>query len=105
MASENHSRAERAGSFSSSSADTATHEENEKLARLDQSEDGMEKLRSPDDLEIGDEREDDDLLPREPEKQEPPKSTFRSSLIWMIVNTLATIGIVCDSCPYCPRPY
>jgi solute carrier family 35 protein E3 len=92
MSSEHSSRAGRAGSFSSSSAETATHEENEKLARLTQSEDGMEKLA---DLEVGEEREADGLLPQESEKPEPPKSTFKSSFIWMIVNTLATIGIVC----------
>lgn len=85
---------DRAPSFSSSSADTATHDENEKLARLDQSEDGLEKLKSPDDMEVGDERENGGLLPQETEKPEPPKSTFTSSLIWMVVNTLATIGIV-----------
>lgn len=91
MSSDHSSRAERAGSFASSSAETATSPENEKLARLDQSEDGLEKQG---DLEIGDEREDDGLLPQETEKPEPPKSTFKSSFIWMIVNTLATIGIV-----------
>lgn len=85
-------RADRAASFSSSSAETATNPENEKLARLDQSEDGIEKQA---DLEVGDEREDEGLLPQETEKPEPPKSTFKSSFIWMIVNTLATIGIVC----------
>lgn len=82
----------RPASISSSSADTATHEDNEKLARLDQSG----ELKKPEDMEIG-EREDDELLPqnqREPEKQEPPKSGFTSSLVWMVVNTLATIGIV-----------
>jgi solute carrier family 35, member E3 len=86
---------ERANSFSSSSAETATHEENEKLARLDHTEEGnFEKLKTPEELEIEEEGEDDGLLPKEPEKEEPPKSTFASSLTWMVINTLATIGIV-----------
>jgi solute carrier family 35 protein E3 len=89
MASEQSDRAQRAGSFSSSSADTATNPENEKLARLDQGEDGLEKQG---DLEVG---EDEGLLPQDLEKPEPRKSTFKSSFIWMVVNTLATIGIVC----------
>ncbi|KAB5558206.1 solute carrier family 35 member E3 [Coniochaeta sp. 2T2.1] len=93
MSSEQNIRAERAGSVSSSSAETATHPDNEKLARLDHSEDGIE-LEKQGDLEVAGEREDDGLLPQETEKPEPPKSTLKSSFIWMIVNTLATIGIV-----------
>jgi solute carrier family 35 protein E3 len=93
MAGEPTIRLERSASISSSSAETATNEENEKLARLDQSEEGLEKMRMEEDAEAGD-REDDGLLPRIEEKTPPPKSTFTSSLIWMIVNTLATIGIV-----------
>jgi solute carrier family 35 protein E3 len=97
MASEQHSRAERAGSFASSSAETATSPENEKLARLDQSEAGLEKQE---DLEGRGEGEDEGLLPQESEKPEPPKSTLKSSVIWMVVNTLATIGIVCAPAPF-----
>ncbi|KAK3940509.1 triose-phosphate transporter [Diplogelasinospora grovesii] len=83
------------GSFSSSSAETATHEENGKFARLDG---GDCEKKTPEDLEIGDEREDDGLLrpksgPEIP-AEEPPKSSFRAALIWMVINTLATIGIV-----------
>jgi solute carrier family 35 protein E3 len=98
MSGEQSSRGVRTPSVSSSSAETATHEENGKLARSDQHEDGFEKLVRPEDMEMGDEREDDDLLPQVSEKTEPPKSTFTSSAIWMVVNTLATIGIV-------SRPY
>ncbi len=89
---------ERAGSFSSSSAETATHEDNEKLARLDHTGDGLETLTKPEELEIGEEGEDDGLLPKEPVQEEPPKSGFTSALMWMVVNTLATIGIVCAPC-------
>jgi solute carrier family 35 protein E3 len=86
----------RAASISSSSADTATHEDNDKLARIDPIESSsLEELKRPEELEIGDEEEGDVLLPQhDDEKPEPPKSSFTSSLIWMVVNTLATIGIV-----------
>ncbi|KAK3357676.1 solute carrier family 35 member E3 [Lasiosphaeria hispida] len=88
---------ERAGSFSSSSAETATHEDNEKLARLDPVGD-EEKLKAPEELEIDDGGEDDGLLNREsarqPEPAQPAPSSFRSALIWMSINTFATIGIV-----------
>ena len=87
---------ERAGSFSSSSGDTATHEDDEKLNRIDQTEEGLESLKKVEELEIEEENgEDAGLLPGEDKKAEP-KSSFTSSLIWMVVNTLATIGIVCD---------
>ena len=87
---------ERAGSFSSSSGDTATHEDDEKLNRIDQTEEGVESLKKPEEMEIEEENgEDAGLLPGESTKPEP-KSSFTSSLIWMVVNTLATIGIVCN---------
>src|SRR4051812_10830904 len=92
-------RADRAGSVSSSSGETAIHDDNEKLARLDASEDGLGK-----DVEGADEREDAGLLPQVlSEKTEPPKATLRSSIIWMVVNTLATIGIVSDG-QFAPCP-
>ncbi|KAK4227936.1 solute carrier family 35 member E3 [Podospora fimiseda] len=93
MASERSDRRDRS---SSSSSDTATHSESIRLNKLDDEE----KLKSPDELEIDDDHEDDGLLPKEGEEEvapapEPPKqSSFKSALIWMVVNTLATIGIV-----------
>lgn len=66
----------------------------EKLARVDEDGDNLEKLQSPDELDMEKDREDDDLLPKEGENEEPAKNTFMSSFIWMVVNTLATIGIV-----------
>ncbi|VBB86815.1 Putative protein of unknown function [Podospora comata] len=99
----------RAGSFSSSSSDTATHVGSSTvLARLGDEE----KLTPPEDLEIHELEEygdhlsnsEDDALLMEKDQDEPPKppqpppepkkSSFWSSLIWMTVNTLATIGIV-----------
>lgn len=108
----------RAGSFESSSSETGTLVERESAAKLDTFDDDVTKLRSPDDLELGeeDDGEDDMLLPEINEKgshdlesdseddtlltqanekkEEPPKASFRSALIWMVTNTLATIGIV-----------
>ncbi|KAK3905827.1 hypothetical protein C8A05DRAFT_41290 [Staphylotrichum tortipilum] len=47
------------------------------------------------DLENANAREDEEFLPKEKQGQPPePKSSFTLGLIWMIINTLATIGIV-----------
>lgn len=94
MSGETTSRIDRPPSVSSSSAETATHEDNEKLARLDPSGPGLEELKGPEDMDVGDGHEHDGLLPPQDEKPEPPKSTFTTALIWMVVNTLATVGIV-----------
>jgi solute carrier family 35 protein E3 len=52
-------------------------------------------LKTPEELEIGDGVERAELLPQsELEKPQAPETTLRSSIIWMVVNTLATIGIV-----------
>jgi len=96
-------RTDRAGSFASASTEAGTLEEREKLAKLDALDDDGAKLTPPEDLEVGEEREDEELLPQVDEKPAPPKSTFRSSAIWMVINTLATIGIVrfpSCSCPH-----
>lgn len=83
-------RTERAGSFASSSTDAATLHE---LTKLDPMEDSVQNLKSHDDEELGTE-EDEKLLPKANEKEEPQKSSMTSAIIWMTVNTLATIGIV-----------
>jgi solute carrier family 35 protein E3 len=97
MSAEPGQRGERTPSISSSSAETATNDDNAKLSRLDQDDDALEKLARPEDLEMGE--EDEGLLPQLSEKPEPPTSTFYSSAIWMVVNTLATVGIVCVPLP------
>jgi solute carrier family 35 protein E3 len=61
------------------------------------------KARRSDDFELGKEVETEDLLPVEHEKVQEAPSTVRSSILWMIVNTLATIGIVCPSIPFNSR--
>ncbi|RKU48194.1 hypothetical protein DL546_009557 [Coniochaeta pulveracea] len=83
---------QRTPSISSSSAETATNEDNARHSRLDQGDDALEKLARPEDLEMGE--EDEGLLPQISEKSEPPKSSSFSSAIWIVVNTLATVGIV-----------
>lgn len=85
---------QRTPSISSSSAETATNEDNARHSRLDQGDDALEKLARPEDLEMGE--EDEGLLPQISEKSEPPKSSSFSSAIWIVVNTLATVGIVCN---------
>ncbi len=90
-------RPERASSIASSSTEAGTFDENEKLAKIDHSEDGLKSLKPPEELEMAEDGEDAGLLPPADEKPEPPKNTFMSSLIWMVINTLATIGIVSAS--------
>ncbi|KAK1599048.1 triose-phosphate transporter [Colletotrichum navitas] len=85
-------RPERTGSIASSSTDAATLHE---LTKLDPMEDSLQNLKSRDDEEVAAE-EDEKLLPITDtrEKEEPPKASLVSAIIWMAVNTLATIGIV-----------
>lgn len=85
----------RASSVSSSVTEAEAYHDPEKNALRD-SEDGGYALKTPEELEQDRDEERDGLLddegkPAEPKKQE---STTRSSFIWMVVNTLATIGIV-----------
>ncbi|KAF6805862.1 integral membrane protein [Colletotrichum sojae] len=84
-------RTERAGSFASSSTETATLHE---LTKLDPMEDSVQNLKSQHDDEEKAAEEDETLLPKDDEKKEPAKSSFASAVVWMVVNTLATIGIV-----------
>ncbi|KAF6843836.1 integral membrane protein [Colletotrichum musicola] len=84
-------RTERAGSFASSSTETATLHE---LTKLDPMEDSVQNIKSQHDDEEKAAEEDETLLPKDDEKKEPPKSGFASAVVWMVVNTLATIGIV-----------
>jgi hypothetical protein len=65
------------------------------LAPLNKNGDDEDEHRLSADLETAASREDAGLLPQEERgEQSPPKSSFTSGLIWMVVNTLATIGIV-----------
>lgn len=92
-------RSERAGSIASSHTEAGVHEEefNEKQAFLQDDE----SLRSPtlyqDSNHDGENsQEDEELLPAQPEKKpaEPAQSSATSGVVWIVVNTLATVGIV-----------
>lgn len=87
---------DRAPSTASSVTEAETYDENEKHGTLSETEGGFVKLKSPEDLELGDDDERAEMLPVEHEKpaQPAPEASVRSSFIWMVVNTLATIGIV-----------
>ncbi|KAH6850064.1 hypothetical protein B0I37DRAFT_444155 [Chaetomium sp. MPI-CAGE-AT-0009] len=68
---------------------------NPRIARFNHPGDDEKKQRLSDDLEAGGSDEKNELLPKETRGEEPaPKSSFTSGLIWMAINTLATIGIV-----------
>jgi hypothetical protein len=57
------------------------------------------KVKAPEEMEMGTDIERAELLqPVDQQKSaEPEKSSVRTAVIWMVVNTLATIGIVCRS--------
>ncbi|KAK3333637.1 solute carrier family 35 member E3 [Cercophora scortea] len=91
----------RAGSFSSSSASSGSPEDSVRLAQLTSSGEFDEKLKSPEELDIRDEIDDEEragLLPHESQAQPapapPPPTSHVSALLWMAINTLATVGIV-----------
>lgn len=53
------------------------------------------KVKPMEDLEGGSDIERAELLPTSAQQQHvPEKSSARAAVIWMVVNTLATIGIV-----------
>ncbi|EPE08997.1 solute carrier family 35 member e3 [Ophiostoma piceae UAMH 11346] len=81
----------------SGSSDIGMREDNEKLARIDNahSEDSDRTLRTPEEMEIEDGRENDAMLPQSTtEKPEPSKPSWVGTVAWTSINTLATIGIV-----------
>jgi len=92
--------AERRPSISSGSSTEPEiiFDENEKN-RKTSSEGSYVNMKTPEEMEIGDDEERGDLLPQmSQEKAEPvPENSVRSGAMWMIVNTLATIGIVRSS--------
>ncbi|RQM06476.1 hypothetical protein DH86_00002330, partial [Scytalidium sp. 3C] len=88
--------ATRAPPASSSSTDNESYDANEKRGDLSSSESSVERLQTPEELEIEDENASAGLLTGEQqaEKPKPQEQSIRTSFIWMLVNTLATIGIV-----------
>ena len=90
---------DRAPSISSSVTEAETPDESEKAGSWSTTDGGFTKLKSPEEMEIGDDVERAGLLPAEEQEQEKPQTPAqdngtRTAVIWMVVNTLATIGIV-----------
>ena len=88
------------------SSDRAVPVASSRLARHDQSHGGNdeEKQGLSDAIDAGGDHEDDELLPKEKlENQPEPKGSFITGLLWMVVNTLATIGIVSTTTTPLPR--
>lgn len=93
---------DRAGSIASSHTEAGGHDEfsdkfNEKSTYI-RDDESLSSLKSPtvyqDSNHEEDIHEDDELLPAQPEKPESPKSSSATGIIWIVVNTLATVGIV-----------
>jgi solute carrier family 35 protein E3 len=89
---------DRAPSVSSSGTEAEAYHYDEKEAAVASTDVTYTRLKTPEELEIGDDVEGAGLLPEEPRAQEQSQpaaaSSLRSAFIWMVVNTAATIGIV-----------
>lgn len=82
-------------SRSPSLASSAPAEDQEKLA-MEMNVLPVSSSRNSTDAELGKEGEEeqDGLLRADGKPAEPPKENFRAAVMWMVINTLATIGIV-----------
>lgn len=99
MPSEDGGRSERAGSVASSHTEAGGHEDVTEKHAFVRDDESLSTLKSPtayqDSLHDEDHLEDEELLPQEMEKKpEPPKASAASGMVWIVVNTLATVGIV-----------
>ena len=89
---------DRSVSVSSSRIEAEAYDENEKN-HSPTTDNSYVHMKTPEEMEIGDE-ERAELIPAavhvvQEMATEPEKTTVRSAVIWMVINTLATIGIVC----------
>ncbi|CAL3965924.1 hypothetical protein PZA11_002739 [Diplocarpon coronariae] len=85
---------DRAPSVSSSITEAEAFDDQEKHGS---GEGSFIKLKTPEEMEIGDDVERAELLPGSDEKSAPQptqETSTRQAVAWMTVNTLATIGIV-----------
>jgi len=83
---------------SSSSVTNVSFDDNEKHA----ADPSFVKVKPADDVEQGDELDERaEFLPADEEKPAPakPDNSTRTAVLWMVVNTLATIGIVSSTAP------
>ncbi|KAK0127129.1 hypothetical protein ONS96_006686 [Cadophora gregata f. sp. sojae] len=83
--------ADRIASASSSVTAAESYDDNEKMSEG--------RLKTPDEMDIGDDVERAELLSEHDDQEKPtpapkPDTSTRTAVIWMVVNTLATIGIV-----------
>jgi solute carrier family 35, member E3 len=88
--------AERAADLAPSASSSVTEAEVYDYNEKDGVDSSFVKVNTPGDVEQGDDVERAELLPAEHEKPAPakPDNSTRTAVIWMVVNTLATIGIV-----------
>jgi solute carrier family 35 protein E3 len=89
---------DRSVSVSSSITEAEAYDENEKN-HSPTTDSSYVHMKTPEEMEIGDE-ERAELIPAavhvvQEKATDPEKATVRSAAIWMVINTLATIGIVC----------
>jgi solute carrier family 35, member E3 len=89
---------DRSASISSSITEAEAYDEKEK-SHSPTTESSYVHMKTPEEMDIGDE-ERAVLIPAavhvlQEKATEPEKTTVRSAVIWMVINTLATIGIVC----------
>jgi solute carrier family 35 protein E3 len=89
---------DRAPSIASSVTEAEAFDDNEKTA-LGSTDGSVSNLKSPEEMEIGDDIERAGLLPQEEQEKPPPQPAAKdnsttTAVVWMVVNTLATIGIV-----------
>jgi solute carrier family 35, member E3 len=89
---------DRSVSVSSSITEAEAYDENEKN-HSSTTDSSYVHMKMPEEMEIRDE-ERAELIPAtmnvvQEKATEPEKATVRSAVIWMVINTLATIGIVC----------
>jgi solute carrier family 35, member E3 len=87
---------DRDGSIGSSSTEAEPYDESEK--NQPNGDSSYVHLKTPEEMEIADE-ESAELLPAaahvvQQTATETEKTSVRTAVIWMVVNTLATIGIV-----------
>lgn len=87
---------DRAASVSSSVTEAEAFDDNEKKGSHDGS---FVKVKAPEEMEMGSDLERAELLaaPVQAEKAAEAPSSNKAAVIWMVVNTLATIGIVRES--------
>lgn len=93
--------ADGAPSISSSLTEAEAFDDNEKASTMSSTDGGFTNVKAPDEMETGDDVERAGLLPAEEQEHEQEKpqpvtldNGTKVAFIWMVVNTLATIGIV-----------